>query len=73
MSWLTDVQSPKARELEKRKGWGYICGYCSNAFEGDSLQLDEHQNAGKHKMCKGVDDKFDKELYQKHRENGLTT
>ena len=62
MSWLRDVKSPKARALEKRRDFGFMCGYCSNSFFGDLQQLDDHQNAGKHKMCKGKDDVYDKEL-----------
>ncbi len=63
MSWLNDVkpygQNPK---LSKRKDFGFLCGYCNNSFFGDKQQLDDHQNAGKHKMCKGKDDVYDKEL-----------
>jgi len=62
MSWLKDVKSPKARDLEKRKEWGFMCGYCSNSFFGDQQQLDDHMNAGKHKMCKGKLDVYDKQL-----------
>ncbi len=65
MSWLKDVKSPKARALEKRKDWGFMCGYCSNSFFGDQQQLNDHMNAGKHKMCKGVNDTYDKALATK--------
>lgn len=65
MSWLQDVKSKKGRALEKRKDCGYFCGYCSNSFEGDIQQLEDHQKVGKHEMCKGVEDKFDNELYLK--------
>ena len=34
-------------------------------FEGDIEQLEDHQKVGKHEMCKGVEDKFDNELYLK--------
>lgn len=73
MSWLQDVKSKKERALEKRKGWGFSCGYCPNTFYGDFQQLEDHQNAGKHKMCKGENDKYDHELYLKRRANGLKT
>jgi len=62
MSWLTDVKSKKDRALDNRKDWGFFCGYCSNSFFGDQQQLDDHQNVGKHQMCKGKLDVYDKEL-----------
>lgn len=61
MSWLTDVKSKLERAKEKRD-WGFFCGYCSNSFFCDKQQLDDHQNAGKHKMCKGKDDTYNKAL-----------
>jgi len=61
MSWLRDVKSSKQRSLEQRKDWGYMCGYCSNSFFADLNQLEEHQNV-ETGMCKGKDDKYDKEL-----------
>jgi len=72
MSWLQDVKTKKQRALEDREVSGFFCGYCSNRFSGDLQQLHDHQNAGK-QMCKGVDDKFDKELYLKRKEEGLET
>lgn len=58
MSWLSDVKNNKQRALEEDRDWGFMCGYCSNSFFNDYQQLEDHQNAGKHKMCKGKDDKF---------------
>ena len=72
MSWLRDVKPQKARELEKRKEWGYMCGYCSNSFFGDMQQLEDHQNV-ETGMCKGKDDKFDKELYEQRLTAGEGT
>jgi len=68
MSWLTDVKPKERRELEKRKEWGYMCGYCHNSFFGDLQQLEDHQNSEKHTMCKGENDKYNKELA---KERGL--
>lgn len=63
MSWLSDVKPfGKKNKLPRREGWGFGCGYCSNSFFGDLQQLKDHQNAGKHKMCKGENDKYDKAL-----------
>ncbi len=63
MSWLTDVKPyGQNTKLPKRKAWGFLCGYCNNSFFRDKQQLDDHQKVGKHKMCKGVDDVYDKEL-----------
>jgi hypothetical protein len=63
LSWAFDVNKQQSNsKLSKRKEWGFLCGYCHNVFFGDQQQLDDHQNAGKHKMCKGENDKYDKAL-----------
>lgn len=63
MSWFTDVKPfGQKSKLPTRKDWGFICPYCSNVFFGDRQQLEDHQNVGKHQMCKGENDKYDKEL-----------
>jgi len=64
LSWLYD-KNPQKQGLTGKKDpndWGYMCGYCKNTFQSDQEQLIEHGKSPKHTMCKGVNDKFDKEL-----------
>lgn len=63
MSWLTDTKPfSQNSKKEKRRDWGFLCGYCNNSFFCDMQQLEDHQKVGEHKMCKGENDKYDRQL-----------
>lgn len=64
MAWLYDVKDKKTgnRSGNDPNDWGYLCGFCLNTFQSDEQQLADHQNSPKHTMCKGVNDKFNKDL-----------
>ena len=65
MSWLYDKKPQKFGGIDGKRDpddWGYMCGYCKNTFQGDLEQYNEHMKSAKHTMCKGVNDKLDKEL-----------
>ena len=61
MSWLYDQKRPKKAGDVDKNAWGFLCAYCGNTFQNDQQQLDDHLDSPKYTMCKGVNDKFDKE------------
>lgn len=62
MSWLYDKRPLEKGDKKNKDDWGFMCGYCKNTFQSDKQQLDDHLNSPKHTMCKGENDKFDKQL-----------
>jgi len=62
MSWLYDKKPQAIGDKKDKHDWGLMCGFCKNTFQNDEEQYEEHIKSPKHTMCKGVNDKFNKQL-----------
>ena len=63
MSWLSDVKPFSQPKKEKRKDWGYMCGYCNKSFFADLDAYEDHEkNAHKREFSetyqKATGDKY---------------